>query len=164
MAVTTVHDMTLLSVNLLSAFVLLPSAGQALRIAALWIAWLIVMLFHVELGLMPLFHGRSVQIETDVPVARLPRLFMAMLLYLMVPVLALLLAFHAAADPQRWSAAPGWRGVQWWLSLLYSFTNLIHLIADVRIPDARRDQIVLMSFLTLIGLMLNVETWLWWRG
>jgi hypothetical protein len=21
-----------------------------------------------------------------------------------------------------------------------------------------------MSFLTLIGLMLNVETWLWWRG
>lgn len=164
MAVITVRDMTLLSLSLLSAFVLLPSAGQALRIAALWIAWLIVMLFHVELGLMPLFHGRSVQIETDVPLARLPRLFMAMLVYLMVPVLALLLAFHAAADPQSWSAAPGWRGVQWWLSLLYSFTNLIHLIADIRIPDARRDQIVLMSFLTLIGLMLNVETWLWWRG
>ena len=164
MAGIRVNEMGLFSVALLSVVDVLPPAGQALRIAALWIAWLIVMLFHVELGLMPLFHGRSVQIETDVPVARLPRLFMAMLLYLMVPVVAMLLAFHAAADPQSWSAASSWRGAQWWLSLLYTLTNLVHLTADIRIPDARRDQIVLMSFLTLIGLMLNVETWLCWRG
>jgi hypothetical protein len=36
------------------------SFGFAVRLAGLWAAWLLVMLFHVELGLMPLFHGLSV--------------------------------------------------------------------------------------------------------
>lgn len=142
----------------------LPTSGAPLWIGALWAAWLIVMLFHVELGLMPLFHGQSVRIESDVPVARLPRLFMAMLLYLLVPVLAMLLAFHAAAEPLSWSARPIWRASQWWLSLTYSVTNVIHLVADIRIPDARQDQIVLMLALTLIGLLLTGATWVWWRG
>ncbi|TCD57452.1 hypothetical protein CWE16_04290 [Synechococcus sp. BS55D] len=142
----------------------MPASGAPLWIGALWAAWLIVMLFHVELGLMPLFHGQSVEIKSEVPLARLPRLFMAMLLYLMVPVLAMLLAFHAAAEPLNWSARPIWRASQWWLSLGYSVTNVIHLVADIRLPDARRDQIVLMLALTLIGLLLNGATWVWWRG
>jgi len=40
----------------------------------------------------------------------------------------------------------------------------VHLVADIRIPDSRIDQVLLMVVLTLVGLLLNRETWLWWQG
>ena len=141
----------------------MDTIGPALRVAALWGAWLLLMLFHVELGLMPLFHGASVVIKTQVPSRQLPRLFMAMLVYVLLPVLALLLAIHAVTAPDGWSAAAGWRAAQFGLSVLYSATNLVHLLADIRIPDSRSDQVVLMVALTLVGAWLNLETWRWWQ-
>jgi len=138
--------------------------GPALRVAGLWAAWLLLMLFHVELGLMPLFHGASVQIESQVAPQQLPRLFLAMLVYFLIPLLAMLLAIHAVSDRAAWSGALAWRAGQFWLSVVYSVTNGIHLLADIRIPDSRADQVLLMLVLTLIGLLLNLETWLWWRA
>jgi hypothetical protein len=137
--------------------------GAALRVAGLWGAWLLVMLFHVELGLMPLFHGASVEIKSHVSPLQLPRLFMAMLIYFLIPVIALLLAIHASSDPEGWSATAAWRAAQFWLSVVYSATNLIHWIADIRIPDSRSDQVILMAVLTGIGVFLNLETWRWWH-
>jgi len=34
------------------------TTNHAQRLITLWIAWLLAMLFHVDLGLMPLFHGQ----------------------------------------------------------------------------------------------------------
>ena len=133
-----------------------------LRIAGLWAAWLLVMLFHVQLGLMPLFHGCTVEIKTLVPADRLPRLFMAMFVYFTIPVFAMLLAFQAASESLGWAAAPGWRAAQFWLSAAYSLTNIGHLIADIRIPDSRLDQVLLMFVLTIIGLLLSWQAWSWW--
>ena len=42
------------------------SVNHALRLITLWIAWLLAMLFHVDLGLMPLFHGQSPEIHSHV--------------------------------------------------------------------------------------------------
>ena len=33
------------------------TTNHAQRLITLWISWLLTMLFHVDLGLMPLFHG-----------------------------------------------------------------------------------------------------------
>ena len=140
------------------------SIAYAVRLGGLWAAWLLVMLFHVELGLMPLFHGLSVEIKSQVASSRVPRLFLAMLFYFLLPVGALLVAVHAIADPNGWSASPAWRGAQFWFSLVYSITNVIHLIADIRIPDSRTDQVILMGVLTLIGLLINQQAWAWWQG
>lgn len=139
------------------------SFGFAVRLAGLWAAWLLVMLFHVELGLMPLFHGLSVEIKSQVAPGRVPRLFLAMLFYFLLPVGALLVVIHAIADPAGWSASPPWRAAQFWFSVVYTLTNVIHLVADIRIPDSRTDQVVLMSVLTLIGLLINQQAWAWWR-
>lgn len=136
----------------------------ALRVAALWAAWLLVMLFHVELGLMPLFHGCSVEIKSQVSSAQLPRIFLAMLIYFLIPVVAMLLAVHAVTDRLAWSRSAGWRGAQFWLSATYSFTNLAHLVADIQIPDSRLDQVLLMVVLTVIGLLLSWQAWQWWQG
>lgn len=139
------------------------SFGYAVRLAGLWAAWLLVMLFHVELGLMPLFHGLSVEIKSQVASSRVPRLFLAMLFYFLLPVGALLVAVHAIADPAGWSASAPWRAAQFWFSVVYSLTNVVHLTADIRIPDSRTDQVLLMSVLTLIGLLINQQAWAWWQ-
>jgi len=50
------------------------TTNHAQRLITLWIAWLLAMLFHVDLGLMPLFHGQSPGINSQVPLGALPLL------------------------------------------------------------------------------------------
>jgi hypothetical protein len=38
------------------------------------------------------------------------------------------------------------------------------LVADIRIPDSRSDQVLLMVVLTLIGLLINQQAWAWWQS
>jgi hypothetical protein len=113
---------------------------------------------------MPLFHGLSVEIKSQVAPGRLPRLFLAMLFYFLLPVAALLVAVHAIADPGGWSASGPWRAAMFWFSLIYTASNVIHLIADIRIPDSRSDQVLLMTALTLVGLLINQQALAWWQS
>lgn len=142
------------------------SCDHGLRLRHLWLAYLLAMLFHVELGLMPLFHGVSPEIESAIPTQRLPLLFWGMLLYFLIPLVSLVLIAYApqAAEAQTsdglWRR---WRGMHLWISIGYTLTNGPHLIADIVIPDARGDQVFLMLVLLLIGLLINREAWLWWR-
>lgn len=140
-----------------------PAIDYALRLRSLWICWLLAMLFHVELGLMPLFHGQSPEIESYVDAAQLPLLYGAMLGYFLLPLLAVLLIAYAASDPagsRRWRP---WRRIHFWFSIVYTITNIPHLIADIIVPDSRLDQVVLMLVLVLLGLAINLEGWRWWR-
>jgi hypothetical protein len=117
----------------------------------------------VDLGLMPLFHGQSTEIHSQVSSEVLPWLFGAMLAYFLLPLIAIVLIAYActsAAPPQRWRA---WRRLHFWFSVVYSITNLPHLIADILVPDSRADQIVLMGALVMFGLLINWEGWRWWR-
>lgn len=137
----------------------------SLRLRHLWTAYLLAMLFHVDLGLMPLFHGLSPEIESQVPKESLPALFWAMLIYFLIPLMSLVLIAYADGSDrgtQRhfWQR---WRAVHFWLSLLYTLTNIPHLIADILVPDSRGDQVFLMLVLLGLGLLINREAWLWWR-
>ncbi|MGB5241669.1 MAG: hypothetical protein WBN80_13620, partial [Prochlorococcaceae cyanobacterium] len=93
----------------------------------------------------------------------LPLLFGAMLGYFLLPLIAIVLITYAATavgPATRWRP---WRRIHFWFSVVYSVTNVPHLIADILVPDARLDQIVLMVALTVFGLLINVEAWRWWR-
>ena len=133
---------------------------HALRQRSLWIAYLLAMLFHVQLGLMPLFHGLSIVIGNTVNPSRLTLVYWPMMGYFLLPLAALLMISWAASDGR--GEGP-WRPWHFWLSVLYSVTNLIHLIADIVIPDSRGDQVFLMALLLLIGLLINRQAWLWWH-
>ncbi len=139
------------------------SCDHALRLRSLWLTWLLAMLFHVDLGLMPLFHGVSPEIHSHVNPSKLPILYSAMLGYFLVPLVAILLIAYAASDPEHAQAWRPWRRVHFWLSVVYTVTNFPHLIADILVPDARVDQIVLMVALVVFGLLINLEGWRWWR-
>lgn len=139
------------------------SLRHGLRLICLWMVWLLAMLFHVALGLMPLFHGQSPEIHSQVSSAALPWLFGAMLAYFLLPLIAVVLIAYActsSAPPQRWRP---WRRLHFWFSVVYTITNLPHLIADILVPDSRADQIVLMAALVVFGLLINWEGWRWWR-
>jgi len=137
--------------------------NHPLRLVSLWLAYLLAMLFHVDLGLMPLFHGLSPEIASHVPPARLPWLFWGMLLYFLVPLATLLRLAWAASQPGRPGGWRGWRRAHFWISVVYTATNIPHLIADILVPDSRADQVTLMAVLLLIGLLINREAWAWWR-
>jgi hypothetical protein len=137
---------------------------HALRLRSLWFAWFLCMLFHVQLGLMPLFHGQSPQIESQLPLKWLPMLYWSMLIYFLIPLVAVLLIAYAASNevtPQRWRP---WRRGHFWLSVVYTVTNIPHLLADILVPDSRADQVLLMLFMVILGLLINLEGWRWWRG
>jgi hypothetical protein len=136
---------------------------RPLRLRSLWLAWLLCMLFHVDLGLMPLFHGLSPEIESHVAEQRLPVLFAAMLVYFLIPVASLVLLAYSGSDPQRPGRWRSWRRWHFWISVVYTITNLPHLVADILVPDSRLDQVALMVMLVAIGLLINREAWCWWR-
>jgi hypothetical protein len=137
----------------------------ALRLRQLWMAYLLAMLFHVDLGLMPLFHGLSPEIESQVPKENLSALFWAMLIYFLIPLLSLVLIAYAdgaqlGRNRRLWQR---WRALHFIISILYTITNIPHLIADILVPDSRGDQVFLMLVLLGLGLLINREAWLWWR-
>ena len=136
------------------------AVDHALRLRSLWTAWLLATLFHVELGLMPLFHGHSADIHSSLDDRWLPLLFDAMAVYFVIPLLALVLIAYDASGPRP---RRRWRWLHLGLSLVYTLTNIPHLLADLLLPDARVDQVGLMLVLLLLGLLINREAWLWAR-
>jgi len=136
---------------------------HALRLRSQCIDYLLAMLFHVQLGLMPLFHGLSIVIGNSVNPSRLTLVYWSMMGYFLLPLAALLMISWSASDGSGDGPWRPWRRWHFWLSVLYSVTNLIHLIADIIIPDSRGDQVFLMALLLLIGLLINRQAWLWWH-
>ena len=140
----------------------------AMRLRHLWTAYLLAMLFHVQLGLMPLFHGLSPEIESKVPEANLGLVFWGMLIYFLIPLASLLLTAYSDVRQSRSSAREmlwkRWRALHFAISVIYTITNIPHLIADIVIPDSRTDQVCLMVVLLIIGLLINREAWLWMRA
>ena len=86
-----------------------------------------------------------------------------MLLYVMVPLLAQLRIAWAASEPERAEGWRRWRQQHLWISVIYSVTNLAHLVADIVVPDSRSDQVALMAVMLALGLMINREAWTWWH-
>jgi hypothetical protein len=112
---------------------------------------------------MPLFHGLSPEIESHIDPSRLSLVFWGMLIYFLLPLLSILLITWTASNPATAVRWRWWRRAHFWLSVVYTVTNLPHLIADIVVPDSRGDQVALMVVLLLIGLLINVEGWRWWR-
>ncbi|MFM2159246.1 MAG: hypothetical protein RLZZ124_1720, partial [Cyanobacteriota bacterium] len=83
-----------------------------------------------------------------------------MLLYFLVPLAADLLNSYAA------TATGGWRRWRWFhlgLGIVYTVTNIAHLVVDILIPDSRSDQVLLMAVMVMLGLLINRESWRWCR-
>lgn len=121
------------------------------QIIALWTAFLLTLLFHTDLGLMPLFHGQSVAHSHDTN--DISWILWSMLAFFIPPLLAIVLPTFT--DNKRY------RTGHFWMTIIYSFLNLSHLIADLLVTPIAWYQIALMTILVLIGIVLNLVSYRW---
>jgi hypothetical protein len=126
-------------------------SNYADQIIALWMAFLLALLFHTELGLMPLFHGQSIAYSHDAQ--NLDLILWLMLAFFVPPLLAMILPTFT--DSKRY------RSGHFWLTVLYSVLNFAHLIADLSVTPIEWYQIALMTISLLIGILLNLVSYRW---
>ncbi|NJK30790.1 MAG: hypothetical protein HC851_01315 [Acaryochloris sp. RU_4_1] len=131
------------------------SWSYRIKIITLWTAYLLGMLFHTQLALMPLFHGLSVA-ESHTH----EYLNLATILWLMLAVFGIALAAiiaTALVENCRY------RKLHLGLTLLYTLINALHLLLDVRV-GVPSYQLFLMAYLLGIGLLLNGVSYQWLRS
>ncbi|BBC26227.1 hypothetical protein [Pseudanabaena sp. ABRG5-3] len=125
------------------------------KIVSLWSVFLLGLLFHTQLGLMPLFHGLNVVVSQ------------AQNMEAIAPVMWLMLAFFAlpmaAIVGTVMTHARRFRTIHFWFTALYTLLNLSHLIADLMVQPIIWYQIMLMLILFIIGLLINLVAWQWMR-
>ncbi|MFB6275569.1 MAG: hypothetical protein ABEI32_05405 [Halothece sp.] len=129
------------------------SNNHPAQIGALWTSFLLGTLFHTDLALMPLFH--DLEVEHSHAVANLNAVFGFMLIFFLIPMFTIIATTFTNARP--------YRNFHFGLTVVYSFLNLGHLIADI-VVGAPWYQIVLMIVLLLIGLLLNLVSWQWLKS
>ena len=120
------------------------------KISALWISFLLGTLFHTDLALMPLFH--DLEVEHSHAGDHINVLFGFMLIFFVLPMLAIIIPTFTTAKP--------YRTFHFGFTVVYSILNLGHLIADIMV-EAPWYQVILMGLLLLIGLLLNLVSFQW---
>jgi len=119
------------------------------RIISLWTVFLLGILFHTELGLMPLFHGLSVaESQKATNINDISGIMWLMLGFFMLPMLAIIST--AFTDSKRY------RIVHFGLTIFYTIMNLLHVVSDLLVKPILWYQIVLIVFLFFVGLLLNI--------
>jgi uncharacterized membrane protein len=120
------------------------------KISALWTSFLLGILFHTDLALMPLFH--DMEVEHTHAGGDINAVFGFMLVFFVLPMLAIIIP--------TFTNAKSYRTFHFGFTVVYSILNLGHLIADITV-GAPWYQIVLMVLLLLIGLLLNLVSFQW---
>ena len=123
------------------------------KIIVLWVVFLLGLLFHTQLGLMPLFHGLSVAESQAHSIYDVAWIMWLMLAFFSVPMLAIIAT--------AFTYTKRYRVTHFGLTVVYSVLNLMHIIADLSVQPVFWYQITLMAFLLFIGLLLNVVAFQW---
>lgn len=125
-----------------------------MKLIALWTAFLLGLLFHTQLALMPLFHGEQVISSHTHEALPLSAIFWMMFAFYVIPLLVIALTpflRHHHGNQLNFG-----------LTVIYSILNIAHLVLDivVAVPPY---QLALMAILVCIGGALNLVTFNWMR-
>ncbi len=126
------------------------------KIIILWIVFLLGLLFHAQLGLMPLFHGISVVEFHAQGISEIAPILWLMLGFFVLPMVAIVATTFLESNRYRM--------IHFGLTVLFTGLNVLHLGADAMVPLIAWYQVVLMVILLTIGLLLNWVSWQWVRG
>ncbi|AFY77331.1 hypothetical protein Ple7327_1995 [Pleurocapsa sp. PCC 7327] len=121
------------------------------KIITLWTTFLLGTIFHTDLGLMPLFHGKSVAHSHEI--GDISWVMWLMLAFFVLPMFAIIAT--AFTESKRFRVA------HFGLTVFYSVMNLLHIILDLFVTPIAWYQITLMVILFAIGLLLNVVSFQW---
>ena len=128
------------------------------NIVALWTVFLLGMLFHLQLALMPLFHGIDVAImshhhQEAAIMAEIESILWRMLLFFIVPIVAIVGTVFYQFKRLRL--------FHFGLTLVYTALSFVHLVADLLVVSVTWYQIVLILLLSIVGILLNIVSYQW---
>ncbi|MGA7936895.1 MAG: hypothetical protein WCA35_25285 [Kovacikia sp.] len=129
------------------------AASHREKIITLWAVFLLGILFHTQLGLMPLFHNLSVGAADSHGTENITWILWLMLGFFVVPMLAMITTLF---NSSRW-----YRRVHFGITVFYSVMNFFHIVADLMVKPIAWYQIALMVLLFLVGLLLNLISFQW---
>lgn len=123
------------------------------KIITLWIVFLLGLLFHTQLGLMPLFHGLSVVDSQAQTLSQIAPILWWMLAFFVVPM--------AAIVATTFLESRRYRMIHFGVTVLFTILNIVHLVADLMVQPIVWYQIALMAILVAVGLLINQVSWQW---
>jgi hypothetical protein len=129
------------------------------KIITLWAVFLLGILFHTQLGLMPLFHNQSVAASDAHGTENIAWILWLMLGFFVVPMIAIITILYDGSNR--------YRKIHFGMTVFYSIMNFFHVVADLLVKPIAWYQITLMVLLFLIGILLNLVSWQWmkaWRN
>lgn len=123
------------------------------KIISLWVVFLLGLLFHTQLGLMPLFYGQSVTIADTHQAGSPSYILWGMLAFFIFPMIAIVATIFT--DAKRY------RLVHFGVTVAYTIVNLLHVILDLMVKPIAWYQIALMLVLFAVGILLNWVSYQW---
>ena len=122
------------------------------KITTLWTAFLLGLLFHTQLALMPLFHGNRVVQSHAHDYVSVNAILWFMLIFFCIPLVAIASCVFCSSRP--------FRQIHFGITLVYTGLNLLHFVIDAAI-SVPGYQLALMALLLLLGLLLNLVAYQW---
>ncbi|MDJ0899789.1 MAG: hypothetical protein QNJ55_13355 [Xenococcus sp. MO_188.B8] len=133
-----------------------------IKIIVLWTVFLLGTIFHTQLALMPLFHGFDVAIvghqhdaESSQTIAEIAPILWGMLAFFAIPMVAIVTT--------AFSKSQGYRVFHFWLTIVYTVLNFLHVVLDLFVEPLFWYQIVLMTLLFGFGIVLNFTSYQWMK-
>lgn len=123
------------------------------KIITLWSVFLLGLLFHTQLGLMPLFHSLSVADSDAKSMAEIAPTMWLMLGFFVLPMIAIVATL--LSDSRRY------RRFHFGFSVIYSILNFAHLVSDLLVQPIVWYQVVLVGILFALGLLITRISWQW---
>jgi nucleoside recognition membrane protein YjiH len=123
------------------------------KITILWIVFLLGLLFHTQLGLMPLFHNQSIAINHAHESGSIAWILWSMLAFFIIPMIAIVTILFTGSRL--------YRKLHFGVTIVYSILNVFHLLADLWVKPIAWYQIALMVWLLIIGFLLNLVSFEW---
>jgi hypothetical protein len=123
------------------------------KIITLWAVFLLGTVFHAQLGLMPLFHGKSIVEIGANPAADIDWIMWLMLGFFTLPMFAMVATSLTEIQP--------YRKAHFYLTAFYTIMNFLHIVFDLMVTPIFWYQIALMVILFANGILLNVVSYQW---
>jgi len=123
------------------------------KIISLWAVFLFGTVFHTQLGLIPLFHGKSIVDPGVNPAADISWILWLMLGFFVLPMIAIVMT--ALTDEKLY------RKTHFYLTIFYTLMNFLHVVLDLFVTPIVWPQIALMVILLAVGILLNLVSYRW---
>jgi len=128
------------------------SQDSRTTIIVLWVVFLLGLIFHSQLALIPLFYGQGVAMPGSHGVAPLSHLWLMLGFYL-IPML--LIITTVLEDSLLY------RNIHFIVTIGYSILNFLHIAFDLAVSPVEWYQILLMVVVFGNGLLLNIVALDW---